>query len=169
MKSASVLADSKTTEDKQTAELHAYYALALDPKASLPAGANAAAKATLEAVKKPQKRFIWIVPAVRVGAVTTSDEVARKDLENAAAALEPTLRLCYASGLRNNPNLQGSLSMRALVEPDGRLSDIKTYGSLPDADVVRCLTAFATRSKLNAPRRTPTKVTIQFELEPKGK
>ena len=160
LRSATLLADSKSPESQRTAELHGYYALALDPKARLPAGVNAAT----DKLRKSKPRL----PAadVRVDAVTSSDESAKKGVEAEAAALLPTLRLCHASGLRNNPNLQGKLSMQALVEPDGRLSDIKTFGSLPDASVAKCATEFAARSKLSPPSTAGRKISFVFVFTP---
>jgi hypothetical protein len=164
MLSASMLADSKTPENKKTAEEHAYFALALDPKAALPAGANAAAIATVAAAKKRP------APEARVGAVTTSDEATPKELEKAAAVeLGSGIRLCYASGLLLNPNLQGNLAVQAEVAADGRLSEVKVSGSLPDAGVISCVARFGNRSKVNAPSRTPTRVSIPFVLSPGGK
>jgi hypothetical protein len=49
-------------------------------------------------------------------------------------------RLCYENGLRNNPNLQGRVSVRFVVGRDGAVSSVANGGSdLPDGGVVSCV------------------------------
>ena len=49
-------------------------------------------------------------------------------------------RLCYESGLRNNPNLQGRVAVRFIIGRDGRVSNVGGAGDLPDSGVVSCVT-----------------------------
>ena len=50
-------------------------------------------------------------------------------------------RLCYENGLRNNPNLQGRVSVRFVIGRDGAVSNVGNAGSdLPDPAVVSCVT-----------------------------
>ena len=49
-------------------------------------------------------------------------------------------RLCYENGLRNNPNLQGRVSVRFVIGRDGAVSNVSNGGSdMPDAGVVQCV------------------------------
>ena len=50
-------------------------------------------------------------------------------------------RLCYQDGLRNNPSLQGRVSVRFIIDNHGGVSSAMNGGSdLPDAAVVSCVT-----------------------------
>ena len=49
------------------------------------------------------------------------------------------LRMCYESGLRHNPSLQGSVRVRFLIGSNGRVSSVSAGGDLPDAGVVSCV------------------------------
>ncbi|WP_232379313.1 AgmX/PglI C-terminal domain-containing protein [Polyangium fumosum] len=49
-------------------------------------------------------------------------------------------RLCYENGLRNNPNLQGRVSVRFVIGADGAVSNVGNGGSdMPDGGVVACI------------------------------
>jgi hypothetical protein len=49
-------------------------------------------------------------------------------------------RLCYENGLRNNPNLQGRVSVRFVIGRDGAVGSVGNGGSdMPDGGVVSCV------------------------------
>jgi beta-lactamase regulating signal transducer with metallopeptidase domain len=49
-------------------------------------------------------------------------------------------RACYENGLKRNPKLQGTVTVRFAIEPDGHVQDAADDGStLPDAEVVQCV------------------------------
>ncbi len=49
-------------------------------------------------------------------------------------------RLCYESGQRKNPKLQGRVTVRFVIGRDGQVSNVGNGGSsLPDAGVVSCV------------------------------
>ena len=49
-------------------------------------------------------------------------------------------RLCYENGLRNNPKLQGRVSVRFVINRDGSVSNVAGGGDIPDAGVISCVT-----------------------------
>jgi hypothetical protein len=49
-------------------------------------------------------------------------------------------RLCYESGLRTSPSLQGRVVVRFVIGSDGRVSNVGGGGDLPDSGVVSCVT-----------------------------
>jgi Ca-activated chloride channel family protein len=50
------------------------------------------------------------------------------------------LRLCYENGLRNNPNLMGTVSTRFVIDRSGAVASTQDAGStLPDGAVVQCV------------------------------
>jgi hypothetical protein len=49
-------------------------------------------------------------------------------------------RLCYESGLRSSPTLQGRVVVRFVIGSDGRVSNVGGGGDMPDSAVVSCVT-----------------------------
>jgi len=50
------------------------------------------------------------------------------------------LRLCYEDGLRKNPTLSGRISIKFVIDREGKVSTAQDCGSeLPDSAVVRCV------------------------------
>ena len=68
-------------------------------------------------------------------------------------------RLCYENGLRNNPNLQGRVSVRFVIDRSGAVSSTADGRSdLPDHGVVQCVVhAFG---KLSFPQPEGGMVTV---------
>lgn len=49
-------------------------------------------------------------------------------------------RLCFENGLRNNPNLEGLMRVRFVIDRDGAVSNVGNSGSdMPDSGVVSCV------------------------------
>ena len=48
-------------------------------------------------------------------------------------------RMCYESGLRNNPNLQGRVAVSFVIDRSGRVSTASGGGDLPDSSVTACV------------------------------
>ena len=49
-------------------------------------------------------------------------------------------RLCYENGLRNNPNLQGRVTVKFIIDRSGAVSMTADGGSdIPDGSVVGCV------------------------------
>jgi hypothetical protein len=49
-------------------------------------------------------------------------------------------RLCYEEGLRDNPNLTGTVRVRFVIGRDGAVSHVAGSGNLPDGRVTSCVT-----------------------------
>lgn len=169
LKSSSLQAGSTDAEKRKTAEQDAALALALDPTAALPAGASDAAVALFATAKKGPPRFGMrgSTPSARLGAVTTSDEATKKELEAAIAGeVGSAVRYCYTTGLFANPNLLGAIAIAADIDEGGRLSGATVTGDLPDGAVNDCVAALVNRSKVAPPSKAPAKVNIPFVLSP---
>ena len=49
-------------------------------------------------------------------------------------------RLCYENGLRTKPKLQGRVSVKFVIDPNGAVESVGNAGSdMPDAGVVSCV------------------------------
>jgi Ca-activated chloride channel family protein len=79
-------------------------------------------------------------PSVRMGAVQVSGNLPAEVVQRIVRQSFGRFRLCYENGLRNNPNLQGRVSVRFVVGRDGSAGHVGNGGSdLPDATVVTCV------------------------------
>jgi hypothetical protein len=51
-----------------------------------------------------------------------------------------TMRTCYEAGLRRNPNLEGRINTRFVIDLDGHVSDARAVGApFPDEQTARCV------------------------------
>ncbi len=79
-------------------------------------------------------------PQVRMGATTVTGSLPPEVVQRIVRQNYGRFRLCYENGLRNNPNLQGRVSVRFVIGRDGSVSNVGNAGSdLPDASVVACV------------------------------
>lgn len=76
-------------------------------------------------------------------------------------------RRCYAEGLRQNPNLQGSLRARLVIGRDGAVSAIGDGGSdLPDGGVVSCVLGALRTTSFPAPEGGIVTVLLPLRFTP---
>lgn len=79
-------------------------------------------------------------PKVRPMATTVSGRIPPEIIQRVVRQNFGRFRLCYENGLRNNPNLQGRVSVRFIIGRDGAVSSVGNGGSdLPDSSVVSCV------------------------------
>jgi hypothetical protein len=79
-------------------------------------------------------------PRVRMGATSVSGRLPPEVIQRIVRQNFGRFRLCYENGLRNNPNLQGRVSVRFVIGRDGRVSNVGGGGDIPDGGVVSCVT-----------------------------
>src|SRR6185312_515096 len=79
-------------------------------------------------------------PSVRMGATQVSGRLPPEVIQRIVRQNFGRFRLCYENGLRNNPNLQGRVSVRFVIGRDGAVSNVGNGGSdMPDGGVVSCV------------------------------
>jgi hypothetical protein len=79
-------------------------------------------------------------PKVRMGAMTLSGRLPPEIVQRIVRQNFGRFRPCYEAGLRQNPSLQGRVSVRFVIGVDGGVSRVANGGSdLPDASVVSCV------------------------------
>jgi hypothetical protein len=102
-------------------------------------------------------------PKVRMGATTVNGRLPPEVIQRIVRQNFGRFRLCYENGLRNNPNLEGRVSVRFEIGRDGNVSSTGNGGSdLPDAGVVSCVQrAF---SGLSFPQPEGGIVTVVFPV-----
>jgi TonB family protein len=75
-----------------------------------------------------------------------------------------TLRLCYERGLLSQPDLEGRVVVRFVIERDGSVSGARDGGSdLPDAQVVACVVEAFGRLRFPAPEGGG-RVTVSYPI-----
>jgi tetratricopeptide (TPR) repeat protein len=79
-------------------------------------------------------------PSVRAGALIVSGRLPPEVITRITRQNFGRFRICYENGLRNNPNLQGRVSVRYTIGRDGSMVSVANGGSdLPDGSVVSCV------------------------------
>jgi hypothetical protein len=79
-------------------------------------------------------------PQVRMGKTEVNGRLPPEVIQRIVRQNYGRFRLCYENGLRNNPNLQGRVSVRFVIGRDGAVSNVSNGGSdMPDAAVVQCV------------------------------
>ncbi len=79
-------------------------------------------------------------PQVRMGATSVSGRLPPEVIQRIVRQNFGRFRVCYETGLRNNPNLQGTVSVRFVIGRDGSVSNVGGGGSMPDSGVTSCVT-----------------------------
>lgn len=77
---------------------------------------------------------------LRLGALSVSGPLPSEVVSRIARRNFGRLRRCYENGLRDNPNLQGRVTVRIVIGRDGKVSNVGGGGDLPDKSVVSCVT-----------------------------
>jgi hypothetical protein len=80
------------------------------------------------------------VPKIRAEAMSVSGRLFPEVIQRIVRQNFGRFRLCYESGLRADPLLQGRVSIRFIIAKDGRVSSTSNAGSdLPSTAVVACV------------------------------
>jgi hypothetical protein len=79
-------------------------------------------------------------PKLRFGTTSVNGRLPPEVIQRVVRQNFGRFRACYENGLRNNPNLQGRVSVRFVIGRDGAVSNVGNGGSdLPDPNVVSCI------------------------------
>lgn len=122
---------------------------------------------------KPLVDYHWFLPEhasrghVELRAPAVSGRLPTWVVERFTRRSFSQIRACYQQGLRNNPNLQGRVSVRFVIGSDGVTSGVGNGGSdLPDAGVVSCIVRLFDRVTFPAPERGIAIVAYPIVLSP---
>ncbi|MBW2458754.1 MAG: AgmX/PglI C-terminal domain-containing protein [Deltaproteobacteria bacterium] len=109
-----------------------------------------------------QPRHRVIVPTLRQAPVSVSGRIPPEVIQRIVRNNFGRFRVCYQSGLKNNPNLQGRVVVSFIIGRDGTVSGVGGGGDLPDASVVGCVAgAF---SALTFPQPEGGIVTVRYPI-----
>ncbi len=79
-------------------------------------------------------------PKLREGATQVNGRLPPEVIQRIVRQNFGRFRLCYENGMRNNPNLQGRVSVKFIIDRSGAVSMTADGGSdLPDQGVVQCV------------------------------
>jgi hypothetical protein len=79
-------------------------------------------------------------PRIREGATTVNGRLPPEVIQRIVRQNFGRFRLCYENGMRNNPNLQGRVTVKFIIDRSGAVSMTADGGSdLPDQAAVQCV------------------------------
>jgi hypothetical protein len=79
-------------------------------------------------------------PRIREGATSVNGRLPAEVIQRIVRQNFGRFRLCYENGMRNNPNLQGRVSVKFVIDRSGAVAMTADGGSdLPDQGVVQCV------------------------------
>jgi hypothetical protein len=79
-------------------------------------------------------------PSIRQGATTVNGRLPPEVIQRIVRQNFGRFRLCYENGLRTNPNLQGRVAVKFVIDRSGSVSTTSDGGSdIPDQGVVSCV------------------------------
>jgi Ca-activated chloride channel family protein len=108
-------------------------------------------------------------PQVRMGAVNVSGRLPPEVIQRIVRQNFGRYRLCYENGLRSNPDLRGRVSVRFVIDREGRVSNVANGGSdLPDASVVSCVVRGFSGLMFPQPEGGVVSVTYPIVFAPEG-
>ena len=80
------------------------------------------------------------VPSVRMGATQVTGKLPPEVVQRIVRQNFGRFRLCYEQGLQRNPNLEGRVGVRFVVNAQGEVGNATNAGSdIPDSGVVACV------------------------------
>jgi len=80
--------------------------------------------------------------SLREGALTVNGRLAPEIIQRIVRQRAPWIRRCYEQGLGRNPDLQGRVLVRFVIDRQGNVSSVNTGGSdIPDAQLTHCVAA----------------------------
>lgn len=79
-------------------------------------------------------------PRVRMGSTNVSGRLPPEVIQRIVRSNFGRFRVCYQSALKNNPNLQGRVSVRFVISRSGTVNSVSGSGDIPDQGVVSCVT-----------------------------
>jgi hypothetical protein len=79
-------------------------------------------------------------PRIREGATSVNGRLPPEVIQRIVRQNFGRFRLCYENGLRNNPNLQGRVTVKFMIDRSGAVGMTADGGSdIPDSSVVQCV------------------------------
>jgi hypothetical protein len=79
-------------------------------------------------------------PRIREGATSVNGRLPPEVIQRIVRQNFGRFRLCYENGLRNNPNLQGRVSVKFVIDRSGAVAMTADGGSdIPDSSVTQCV------------------------------
>jgi tetratricopeptide (TPR) repeat protein len=108
-------------------------------------------------------------PQVRAGSATVSGRLPPEVIQRIVRQQFGRLRVCYEAGLRQNPNLAASMSVRFMIQRDGSVANVATAGADHiGASVAACVVRAFYGMAFPAPEGGTVTVVYPFTFAPDG-
>ncbi len=106
-------------------------------------------------------------PMPREGTIETNGKLPAEVIQRIVRQNFGRFRMCYETGLRNNPALQGRVAVKFIIDHDGSVSVASDGGSdLPDREVVSCVVRGFSNLTFPQPQGGLVKVVYPLQLVP---
>jgi hypothetical protein len=76
---------------------------------------------------------------LQTGRVTVAGRLPPEVIQRIVRQNNGRFRLCYENGLRKDPTLGGTVTVRFVIGREGRVSNVSSGGDLPDKSVAQCI------------------------------
>lgn len=107
-------------------------------------------------------------PKLRVGLTDTSGKIPPETIQRIVRQNFGRFKLCYENGLKNNPELNGRVSVKFIIDRGGAAAQASNGGSsLPDAAVVNCVVKSFNGLSFPAPESGIVTVGYSIQFSPK--
>jgi hypothetical protein len=102
-------------------------------------------------------------PRIREGATSVNGRLPPEVIQRIVRQNFGRFRLCYENGMRNNPNLQGRVTVKFVIDRSGAVAMTADGGSdIPDSSVVQCVVRGFTN--LSFPQPEGGMVTVVYPI-----
>jgi hypothetical protein len=116
---------------------------------------------------RTRRRVPGAAPSVKIGQISVSGALSSDDVRRVVRRSHGRFRVCYERGLIDNPNLQGRIAARFVVDVDGQAAHVGSGGSdFPDSRVISCVVRSFYGLSFPRPARGIATVSIFVLLNP---
>jgi Ca-activated chloride channel family protein len=105
-------------------------------------------------------------PQVRLGATSVSGRLPPEVIQRIVRQNFGRFRLCYERGLRNDPNLSGTVVVSFVIGESGAVSSTTAGGSLADKEVSSCVASSFARLSFPQPEGGQVRVRYPLSFSP---
>jgi hypothetical protein len=106
----------------------------------------------------------WTIDNLRSGAARMASTTDRETIRRAFREELGAILLCYERGRRDDPDLQGVVKVRFVIELDGRARKVEAHGM--DLMVAACLRDVLASTMFPEPGIVPLRIDVPFAFSP---
>jgi hypothetical protein len=134
---------------------------------AMPTPREAASKPAFAAPSRGPRSWVILPPRVRVSDIKVDGKLTRAIVEQALLETYGRLRLCYEYAARHEPDLEGRMAVKLVVDSYGQVVEATPTGSnLPGTDLVTCVMQGFAYGRFVLPALRPGGAAFAIEFSP---